>query len=63
MTSPSSASSATASQTPYSEVTNQALMSLIVELRTELASMSQRQNQLMQLVLDLQRQPGPRVGP
>ena len=57
MSSSSPDSSATASQAVYSEkVTNQTLMGLIVTLQAQLASMSRQQDQLMQVVLHLQRQ-------
>ena len=57
MSSPSPVSSAAASQTVRSEeVTNQTLMSVIVDLRAQLTSMSRRQDELMELVLDLRRE-------
>jgi len=63
MPSPSD-SSATTSQTDCSEeVTNQALMSLIVDLRAQLTSMSRRQEQLMELVLNLRPDPATRAEP
>jgi len=64
MSSPSPDSSATTSQTVCSEeVTNQALMSLIVDLRAQLTSMSRRQEQLMELVLNLRPEPATRAEP
>ena len=54
MSSPSPVSSTSASQTVCpEEVTNQALMSAIMDLRARLVSMSREQDQLVKLVNDL----------
>jgi len=64
MSSPSPDSSAAVSQTVCSEeVTNQTLMSVIVDLRAQLTSMSRRQDELMELVLDLRRELKTRTEP
>lgn len=64
MSSPSPDSSATTSQTVCSEeITNQALMSLIMDLRAQLTSMSRRQEQLMELVLNIRPEPATRAEP
>ncbi|KAF9654071.1 hypothetical protein BDM02DRAFT_3107313 [Thelephora ganbajun] len=62
--SPPSTSPATAPQIISSEeVTNQTLMSVIVGLRAQLTSMSRRQDELIELVLDLRRELATRAEP
>ena len=64
MPSPSPVSSAATSQTVCSEeVTNQALMKVIVDLQAQLTSLSRQQNELMELVTDLRRELGTRAEP
>ena len=56
MSSPSPVSSTSTSQTVCpEEVTNQALMSAIMDLRAKLVSMSSEQDRLVKLVNDLSR--------
>lgn len=45
------------------EVTNHTLMTVVIDLRAQLTSMSRRQDELIQLVLDLRQELTARVEP